>query len=255
MRKATTAPNAATATVTARCAVCGQSKHLGEMVPSALVHPSVVETIRHEHPDFDAGGGSYICLSDLCHYRAKHVQEVLEAEKREVEKLDAAIARSLKEQELQAKDINREFDQKLTTGERIADKVAEFGGSWRFIINFGIIIAVWMAINSGYLLLNKPFDPYPFILLNLVLSCLAALQAPVIMMSQNRQEAKDRLRAENDYRVNLKAELEIRNLNAKMDQLLAHQWQRLLEIQQIQMEMLEEMMEKREEESGVNEQA
>jgi uncharacterized membrane protein len=124
----------------------------------------------------------------------------------------------------------------------VADKVAEFGGSWRFIIIFGFILLIWVAVNS--IALSGHFDPYPFILLNLVLSCIAALQAPVIMMSQNRQEAKDRLRSEHDYQVNLKAELEIRHINSKIDMLLTHQWHRLLEIQQIQTELIEELTQK-----------
>ena len=109
------------------------------------------------------------------------------------------------------------------------------------IISFAVVMAIWIVINT-VALLRRPFDPFPYILLNLVLSCLASIQAPVIMMSQNRQEAKDRLRAEHDYRVNLKAEVEIRQINVKMDQLLTHQWQRLLEIQQIQTELMEEVL-------------
>jgi len=151
--------------------------------------------------------------------------------------------KSMKDQGLLAKNVNVEFDRKLTLGERLADKVAEFGGSWRFIITFFIVMVMWIIMNS-VLLLRKPFDPYPFILLNLVLSCLAAIQAPIIMMSQNRQEAKDRLRSEQDYRVNLKAELEIRYLHEKIDHLLAQQWQRLVEIQQIQMDLMEELVRK-----------
>jgi uncharacterized membrane protein len=98
----------------------------------------------------------------------------------------------------------------------------------------------WIAFNSIHLLLAKPVDPYPFILLNLMLSCLAAIQAPIIMMSQNRQEAKDRLRSEYDYRVNLKAELEIRQLHEKLDHLLTNQWQRMMDVQELQVELLEE---------------
>lgn len=123
----------------------------------------------------------------------------------------------------------------------MADRVADFGGSWRFVIIFGAVLLVWVAINSA-VLLWRPFDPYPFILLNLILSCLAAVQAPVIMMSQNRQESKDRMRGEQDYRVNLRAELEIRHLHAKMDELMSHQWQRLMEIQEIQMEFMQQFV-------------
>jgi uncharacterized membrane protein len=129
-------------------------------------------------------------------------------------------------------------------GERLADRVAEFGGSWRFIITFGLVLVIWIGINS-LVLLWRPFDPYPFILLNLVLSSIAALQAPVIMMSQNRQEAKDRLQSEHDYQINLKAEIEIRQLHIKLDQLINHSWQRLLEIQQVQTDLMEDLAKRR----------
>ena len=126
----------------------------------------------------------------------------------------------------------------MTTGDRIADKVASFGGSWTFIISFFIFLLAWMFLNF-WMLHNKGFDPYPFILLNLILSCLAAIQAPIIMMSQNRQEDKDRDRAEHDYKINLKAELEIKLLSEKIDHLLVHQNKKLLEIQEMQIQYLE----------------
>ena len=129
----------------------------------------------------------------------------------------------------------------LTTGQRIADKVASFGGSWRFIILFGLFLFIWISINIFWLV-NKGFDPYPFILLNLILSCLAAIQAPVIMMSQNRQEEKDRERAKKDYMINLKSELEIRILHEKIDHLIMHQQQELLEIQKVQIEMMNDIL-------------
>ena len=226
---------------TVLCQICKEEKKPSQLWPGELVRDSLVETIRKKHPDWSSSG--FICLADLNHFRAEYVQDVLEAEKDELSSLEAEVVRSLKEHELLSKNVNLEFDRELTFGERLADKVAEFGGSWRFIISFAVVLAVWIAINS-LVLLWWPFDPYPFILLNLVLSALAALQAPIIMMSQNRQEAKDRLRGEHDYRVNLKAELEIRHLNGKIDQLLTHQWQRLLEIQRIQMELMEELVRK-----------
>jgi uncharacterized membrane protein len=132
------------------------------------------------------------------------------------------------------------FDQTLTFGERLADTFSDTAGSWGFLIGFAIVLVIWVVMNS-IVLIFKPFDPYPFILLNLVLSCIAAVQAPIILMSQNRVEAKDRLRAEYDYRVNLKAELEIRHLHEKLDHLLVNQWQRLLEIQEIQTELMSEL--------------
>ncbi len=147
---------------------------------------------------------------------------------------------SLARQETLSANIDAEFERKLSFGERLSDRIADIGGSWGFICSFGGFLLLWIVANS-LALLRHPFDPYPFILLNLVLSCLAAIQAPIIMMSQNRQEAKDRLRSENDYRVNLKAELEIRHLHEKIDHLLSRQWERLVEIQRIQVELLSEM--------------
>jgi uncharacterized membrane protein len=127
----------------------------------------------------------------------------------------------------------------LTAGQWLADRVAAFGGSWRFLTAFAFVLVLWIAVNSIAVIIH-PFDPYPFIFLNLILSCLAVVQAPVIMMSQIRQEARDRLHAMRDYQVNRKAELEIRHLHQKLDHVLSHQWERLLAIQEIQMEMMNE---------------
>lgn len=147
---------------------------------------------------------------------------------------------SMKHHDLMAADVHTDFEGKLTLGQKLADRIATFGGSWTFLISFFTFLLVWIGVNS-WVLLAKPFDPFPFILLNLILSCLAAIQAPVIMMSQNRQESKDRVRAEHDYQINLKAELEIRHLHEKIDHLLMSQWERLVEIQQVQIELLEEI--------------
>src|SRR5690606_39087291 len=119
----------------------------------------------------------------------------------------------------------------------IADKVADFGGSWTFILSFVSFLLLWIGVNA-FVFMNKGFDPYPFILLNLILSCVAALQAPIIMMSQNRQETKDRERAKNDYMINLKSELEIRILHEKIDHLIMHQQKELMEIQKVQTELM-----------------
>lgn len=147
-----------------------------------------------------------------------------------------AWARLLK-RDAKPRNPNVEFEEQMTFGQRVADRVATFGGSWTFIGIFLLAMLIWMMINT---LTRRPFDPYPFILLNLVLSTLAAIQAPIIMMSQKRQEAKDRLRSLNDYQVNLKAELEIRHLHEKMDHLISKQWQRLAEIQQLQLEIMQQ---------------
>jgi uncharacterized membrane protein len=218
------------------CKICGLKRP--DMLPGAMIRPAILTEIRKSSPDFT--DKDHICMDDLNRFRIQYVQGLMAAERGELSALDRDVLESLHEQELLTSDIEAEFAKKLTLGERLADRVAAFGGSWKFILLFGAIIIVWISVNS-LALIGKPFDIYPFILLNLVLSCLAALQAPVIMMSQNRQEAKDRLRSENDYRVNLKAELEIRQLHEKIDHLLSQQWERLVEIQEVQIELMREL--------------
>jgi uncharacterized membrane protein len=207
-----------------------------------LVRPSLLEFIKKRTPGLDGKG--FICLDDLGEFRKDYVKEVLEEEIGELSALDQEVIESLQQHEILSSDLSKQFEKKLTFGERLSDHIAEFGGSWKFLITFGAVLLIWIAVN-GVLLVTHAFDPYPFILLNLILSCLAAVQAPIIMMSQNRAEARDRLRAENDYKVNLKAELEIRHLHEKIDHLLRRQYNRLFEIQQIQIELLEELGRKR----------
>jgi uncharacterized membrane protein len=224
------------------CPICRETRPAREIVHADLVHRPLLDLVRAAHPEWGESG--VICLDCLNRFRARYVSDALEAQLGELSSLDEEVVKSLREHELVSENVNVEVDARLTVGQRLADHIAEFGGSWRFIIAFGAVLAGWILLNSLQIL-RRPFDPFPYILLNLVLSCLAALQAPVIMMSQNRQEARDRLRAEHDYRVNLKAELEIRHLHWKMDQLLTHQWRRLLEIQQIQTDLMEELIHRR----------
>ena len=220
------------------CQICRSDENSAAMIPLALVRPAVVDEIRKDHPELSLDG--FICKDDLNRYRIRYVQSLLSSEQGEITTLDRDVLESLKQHEFLTSNLNEEFVSKLTLGEALADRIASFGGSWRFIILFGTVLVGWILINT-IALAAKPFDPYPFILLNLVLSCLAAIQAPVIMMSQNRQESKDRMRSEHDYRINLKAELEIRHLHEKVDHLLSRQWERLAEIQQIQIELLAEV--------------
>ncbi len=220
------------------CGVCGRSKPRSRLEPAALVRPSIAEMIQKDHPDWRPEG--FICQEDLNRYRSAYVQSLITAERGDISNLEREVIDSLTSRETLASNVEAEFQQQLTLGQRIADRVAGFGGSWPFIILFGVIIVVWMAVNT-LVLMRGAFDPYPYILLNLVLSCLAALQAPVIMMSQNRQEARDRMHAESDYQINLKAELEIRQLHEKLDFMLRRQWDRMMEIQQIQVELMHEM--------------
>jgi uncharacterized membrane protein len=220
------------------CFHCKRLFPLETMIPGELIRPPVAELILKRLPDWTPG--KMLCPDCLHLFRSEYVEDALEDEKGELSRLDREVLQSLKEQETVTENLNLAFEKDLTTGQYIADRVAAFGGSWIFIIFFFVVLVLWMAVNST-LFLARPFDPYPFILLNLVLSCLAALQAPIIMMSQNRLEARDRLRSEHDYQVNLKAELEIRQLHEKLDVLLKNQWHKLLEVQQIQLDLMREI--------------
>jgi uncharacterized membrane protein len=220
------------------CHICKKTKSPQNGMITELIRPSLLDFIKKKVLDLD--NKAFICFQDLGEFRKDYVKEVLEDEIGELSALDNEVIQSLEQHEILSADISKQFERKLTFGERLSDHIAEFGGSWKFLITFGAVLIGWIVLNA-LLLLNRGFDPYPFILLNLILSCLAAVQAPIIMMSQNRAEARDRLRAENDYKVNLKAELEIRHLHEKIDHLLRRQYNRLFEIQQIQIELLQEI--------------
>jgi uncharacterized membrane protein len=221
-----------------KCQICGKDETQVEILPSIIVRPSVSDLIKTQHPNWNIKG--FICKEDLQKYRKEYLSKLIADEKGELSNLELDVINKLTDYESISSNVNKEFIAKLTFGERISDIIASFGGSWKFIIIFFSILFIWISINT-YVLLAKIFDPYPFILLNLILSCLAAIQAPIIMMSQNRQEARDRLRAEQDYKINLKSELELRQLHQKIDHLLIQQWERMAEIQEIQLEMLAEI--------------
>ena len=165
------------------------------------------------------------------------INNLLDAENEHIKKLQAIIKQTIEDENLIIQNLLNPPKEILNQGQRISDKVARFGGSWYFIISFFIILIIWIIYNSS-VPKGGEFDPYPFILMNLILSCIAALQAPIIMMSQNRQEEKDRKRSENDYLINLKAGLEIRSLNQKLDLLFQEKIKVLFESQAKQMEML-----------------
>jgi uncharacterized membrane protein len=225
-------------TVQRTCAICGKSFSPRDVVSGEIIRKEIAAEIFKKYPEWSSE--KFICRADLTELRGQYVHSLLESEKGELSSLENDVVRSLREHELLSSNIDAEFEQKWSFGERMADKIATFGGSWAFLIYFGIFLFVWIGMNS-LVLLWRPLDPYPFIFLNLILSCLAAIQAPIIMMSQNRQEAKDRIRSQHDYQVNLKAELEIRNLHEKVDHLLSHQWERLVQIQELQLELLSEL--------------
>jgi uncharacterized membrane protein len=203
------------------------------------IRTALFKLIQKDHPDFALD--SYISIDKLNEYRRRYITDLIEQEVGEVSQLETEVINAIHANKLLSENIEEDINDPLTFGQRVADHIAAFGGSWTFIIIFFCFLGLWMLTNV-LLLSNRSFDPYPFILLNLILSCLAAIQAPIIMMSQNRQEDKDRKRSEHDYKVNLKAEIEIRLLHEKLDHLMVHQNKRLLEIQQLQSDYLEDIL-------------
>ncbi len=195
--------------------------------------------IKKDYPDLTEK--SYISLEQITLYRKKYLNNLIENERGEIDALEKNVIDAIDKNQILSENIEPDLIEKLTFGDRLSDKIAIFGGSWVFIISFFLFILIWMCVNV-IVLSTKAYDPYPFILLNLILSCLAAIQAPIIMMSQNRKEQKDRRRSENDYKINLKAELEIQLLHEKIDHLIVHQNKELLEIQQIQVDFFDDVL-------------
>lgn len=219
------------------CDITGGELPRKQMVVVDSLRPSLADRIKQDFPNID--DNSMISLSEVERYRTKYVEEMLLEEHGELTELDKKVAEAMADHDTIVENIEDDFDDQRTFGERLSDVLASFGGSWAFLITFFLFITIWMGYNL-YTGEQEAFDPYPFILLNLVLSTLAAIQAPIIMMSQQRQESKDRLRSLNDYKVNLKAELEIQHIQEKLDYLLTKQWQRLSEMQHMQMELMQE---------------
>lgn len=211
---------------------------IADKVSAKTIRNPILALIQNDYPDFDAD--KFLSITELNMYREKYISNYLLVEIGELTNLETRVIGSLNEDKSLVSTVEDEAGIR-TFGQIVADKVAAFGGSWKFIIFFGVFIQLWILANI-YILLNKGFDPYPFILLNLILSCLAALQAPVIMMSQNRQEEKDRERAKKDYMINLKSELEIRMLHEKLDHLIMHQQEELIQIQKVQIEMMNDIL-------------
>ncbi len=229
-------------TRTTTCAITGRTVLINDCLRSGELRPSLLHFIQKRHPGLKTE--DWISRAALPDLKAAYVEAALSEEIGELGELERNVIESLKAHEIISANPEEADDlAHRTFGERVADQIARFGGSWHFILSFGAFLLLWLLANTLLWTLHPP-DPYPFILLNLILSCIAALQAPVIMMSQNRQEARDRKRAEQDYQINLKAELEIRHLHEKVDHLLHDQSQRLLEIQQIQTELLRQLVDK-----------
>ncbi|TGE23884.1 DUF1003 domain-containing protein [Hymenobacter aquaticus] len=219
-------------------ACSGREFPLTEQVSGQLLQPALLALIRQTHPNFTAD--DVLAQSELNGYRRQYMQQYLLREVGELSALEQTVLDHLQADSTLSDKLEDDVPP-LTLGQRLADQIAAFGGSWRFILLFFGTMLAWIGLNT-WGLGRAGFDPYPFILLNLVLSCVAALQAPVIMMSQNRQEDKDRQRARKDYMINLKSELEIRMLHEKLDHLILHQQQDLLELQRIQVDMMNDIL-------------
>lgn len=228
------------------CSITNRECPLDELTHLASIRPQVARLILREHPALEPS--SLISLDAIAQFRAEYVRSVLEEDVGAITTLESDVVKSLQEHEVLTSNVDEMFETKLSFGDRLADRIADVGGSWSFIIGFGAFLVIWIAVNA-LILWRHPPDPYPFILLNLILSCLAAIQAPVIMMSQNRQEAKDRVRAQHDYKINLKAELEIRHLHEKVDYLLKQQSQRLFELQALQIDLMQDLNKKKREQA------
>jgi len=217
----------------------GKEFPVSEKVSGKAVRISIMEILQKEHPQFTTD--KFLSSSELNYFREQYIESFLTKQIGTLTQLEKTVLVSLKDKSTLTDKLDGDEKLANTFGQRIADKVAAFGGSWTFIISFGIFLLVWICINI-YWLGNKGFDPYPFILLNLILSSLAALQAPVIMMSQNRQEEKDRERGKMDYMINLKSELEIRMLHEKIDHLIINEQQEVIEIHKVQIEMMNDIL-------------
>ena len=221
---------------TLTCAISGKACSPEHAVSLSALHQTIQQYIFRNYPGTTSD--SIISDEQLINLEKNYLNEILTNELGELDDLEKEVLTSISHSKILSEKIEDILDEEITFGDRLSDKVASFGGSWKFIIAFFSFMAFWIVLNV-VLLHDKVFDPYPFILLNLLLSCLASIQAPLIMMSQNRVEAKDRARSEHDYKINLKSELEIQLLHKKIDHLLIHQNKHLLEMQRIQAEMME----------------
>ena len=223
---------------TFRSDLSGKEFPENEKISAKNIRQSLLHFINKTHPNFSKS--CFLSIEEMNEYREKYISEFLNKKLGNLTEVEKQVIQSVSKNTMISTEVE-EDEQEITFGQKLADKVAEFGGSWGFIIFFMTFLVAWILLNVFWLS-NHGFDPYPFILLNLILSCIAAIQAPVIMMSQNRQEEKDRERAKKDYKINLKSELEIRELHEKIDHLIIHYQQDLLEIQKTQIDLLENIL-------------
>ena len=223
---------------TFRSDLSGKEFAENEKISAKNIRQSLLHFINKTHPNFSKS--CFLSIEEMNDYREKYISEFLNKKLGNLTEVEKQVIQSVSKNTMISTEVE-EDEKEITFGQKLADKVAEFGGSWGFIIFFMTFLVAWILLNVFWLS-HHGFDPYPFILLNLILSCIAAIQAPVIMMSQNRQEEKDRERAKKDYKINLKSELEIRELHEKIDHLIIHYQQDLLEIQKTQIDLLENIL-------------
>ena len=223
---------------TFRSDLSGKEFPENEKISAKNIRQSLLHFINKTHPNFSKN--CFLSIEEMNDYREKYISEFLNKKLGNLTEVEKQVIQSVSKNTMISTEVE-EDEQEITFGQKLADKVAEFGGSWGFIIFFMTFLVAWILLNVFWLS-HHGFDPYPFILLNLILSCIAAIQAPVIMMSQNRQEEKDRERSKKDYKINLKSELEIRELHEKIDHLIIHYQQDLLEIQKTQIDLLENIL-------------
>lgn len=222
------------------CFISKKSIPENHAMKGSNIRESVLNYVLDSYPDFTKD--DYISKTEFEKIRRSYLLHLIAVETNDISLVQQQVVNAITGNKILSENIEPIIEGQLSFGQRAADKIAEFGGSWKFIISFFSVLLVWIFINV-WILSRSPFDPYPFILLNLILSCLAAIQAPIIMMSQNRVEQKDRLRSENDFKINLKAELEIKLLHEKIDHLTFSQTKNLLELQQMQIDYLDDIFE------------
>lgn len=222
------------------CYITHKSIDESHAVKGLSIRDTLLSFIHENHPDFTVN--DYISRSEFDRIRRTYLLHIVTLENDDLTQVQQQVLDAIANNKILSEDVEPIIENQLSIGQRAADRIAEFGGSWTFITLFFGVLVSWIIMNAWFLG-KTPFDPYPFILLNLILSCLAAVQAPIIMMSQNRVEQKDRIRSENDYKINLKAELEIKLLHEKLDHLTFTQNRRIIEVHQMEIEYLDDILE------------
>lgn len=223
------------------CQICKKEKSIKDVTPGDIIRISMVSMIKKAYPDFDNNG--FICKNDLNSIRAKYVEGLFDKESGELSDIEKQVVENIKDQEIITKSLHDQSNESSSKWDVVSDKIATFGGSWKFIVFLFAFLAAWMILNAVLYSSGKAWDSYPYVFLNFILACIASIQAPIIIMSQNKQEKRDRIRSDSEYQINLKSEIGIRNLNEKMDHMLFKQWEKNKEIQTLMLEIMQDLHE------------